>query len=245
MVSDPGPRVWATMIHETLLWLAGQLPDDLIAMARQRLAAGMHGELARSIAFGVIGHRVPLRQADHDLLAELLAEQGISPSALAGVWLAGANPAPPFVFTSQLPDAADAPPGEVVERAAVDALAEEPEVRGLWLAWRSPAGQIPSPPPRRVFLVEADAGTNLAALAARLQSALHASGEDSPQVEVFAAGSELPSYQLSAMGNGVLLWARAAPPAATAGHLLPGRADAVRRNEFSGRAHRTECRTGG
>lgn len=198
------------MIHDLLLRLAGRLPDDLITRARQWLADGQEGDLARAVAFGVLGHRVPITERDRDQLADLLAADGVDPAALAAAVLAEADPAPPYVFAAGAPE-----PADDIDRAAVDVVAGDARARGLWRVWRAPAQDTPWPPPRRVYLIEVDANSATAApaaLAASAQSALAEAGEAGPQVEVFPTGAALPAYQRLARGHGVLLWARTSPP---------------------------------
>ncbi len=81
-------------------------------------------------------------------------------------------------------------------------------VSGLWRAWRCPAIATPWPPPRRLYLVQANHAETEPPLmlAARLQRALAQAGEDSPQVEVFVDQGTLPPYQLTALGCSALLW---------------------------------------
>lgn len=191
------------MIHDLLLRLAGRLPDDLITRARQWLADGREGDLARAVTFGVLGHRVPIGEWDRELLADLLAADGVDPAALATATISEADPAPPHVFAPGAPE-----PQDAVDRAAVDTVSADVQVRGLWRVWRAPEQDTPWPPPRRLFLVETDATADPVAMAARVQSALAEAGEDSPQVEVFRTGAGLPAYQRLARGNGVLLWTR-------------------------------------
>jgi len=69
-----------------------------------------------------------------------------------------------------------------------------------------PDGQRSWPEPKRVYLVQAGEQADLVALTARVQHALEAAGEPTPQVESYAYGEQLPAYQLTVRRNGELLW---------------------------------------
>jgi len=75
-----------------------------------------------------------------------------------------------------------------------------------------PADESPWPPPRRVCVVETDEDTDLVAVTARVQQRLADAGETGPQVEVHAAGAELPTYQRLVRAYGQLLWAAMPAP---------------------------------
>jgi hypothetical protein len=62
-----------------------------------------------------------------------------------------------------------------------------------------------------VFVVEVAAEADPVALTARLQDRLTAACERVPQVEVYAAGRDLPAYQRLARGCGELVWAAGGP----------------------------------
>ncbi|WP_447002020.1 hypothetical protein ACRAKI_19965 [Saccharothrix isguenensis] len=83
------------------------------------------------------------------------------------------------------------------DRAVVGVLAPQP-VAACWRAMRS--GTDP------VYLVQARSGADLPALAALLQGALAARGEQSPRVEVFAPDAVLPAYHQAALLAATLLW---------------------------------------
>jgi hypothetical protein len=203
--------------HGLLLRLAGKAPDDLVARSRAWLADGREGDAARAVAFAVLAQNIALVDADIALLGKLLDADNADPSALTQVQVAPFDPAPPYGFAAHSPDTPeparpDDAPLDDLDRAAVAAVTEETGVHGVWRAWRYPADQSPWPPPRRVYLVEADPDVALAELTARLQERLAAAGEDSPQVETFATGAELPTYQRLARAYAGLLWASTPAP---------------------------------
>jgi hypothetical protein len=82
----------------------------------------------------------------------------------------------------------------------------------MWRAWRYPADESPWPPPRRVYLVEADGEVDLVAMAARVAERLTAAGEGDPQVETYPVGAELPAYQRLARAYAGLIWASTPSP---------------------------------
>jgi hypothetical protein len=57
-------------------------------------------------------------------------------------------------------------------------------------------------------VVETEPHADLAAVTGRIQAALDFAGEIHGQVETYAIGSELPSYQLLARSYGALMWTR-------------------------------------
>lgn len=225
-VRDP-----ALACHDALLRVAGRAPDDLLPTAREWLAEGRHADVARAVTFAALSYRVPLSEADVLGLADILAGAGVDPGALGQVEVVVADVAPPFLFSPSPdgpvavdpPDGADdaegtrpaggpahaAPNGDTpddVDLAAAAAIAGE-GVRGLWRAWRVPADGSPWPASRRVYVLEISAAAERPAAAAHLQRALMAVGETSPQVETYATGEDLPSYQRLARAGGTLLWA--------------------------------------
>jgi len=203
--------------HGLLLWLAGKVPDELVTQARDWLAEGREGEAARAVTFAVLNQNIPLVEADLALLATLLDAEGVDGSALAQLQPAQFDPAPPFGFApvspgTEPPAQPDDAPLDDVDETAVAAVSEETGVHGVWRVWRSPADGSPWPPPRRVYLVEADAEVDLVGMAARLQRRLEAAGEPSPQVEAHPVGAELPAYQRLAKAYAQLVWAATPPP---------------------------------
>jgi hypothetical protein len=221
-MSTPGNLVTEAMdgradFHHLLLGLAGKVSDGLVAQARAWLAEDRIDEAARAVAFTAVSQHVPMIEDDVALLEELLEDSGVDPAVLAGVEIAQYDAAPPFGFAAGPPDAPtparpnDAPMDDV-DTAAVAAVAEEPGLRGLWRAWRYPVDGSPWPPPRKVYLVEAEEDVDLVALTGRIQRRLTSAGETDPQVETYWSGSELPTYQRLVLGYGALLWASTPEP---------------------------------
>jgi hypothetical protein len=214
---------YLTELHETLLRVAGWLPDDVLANARSRLAAGRCGEVARILTFAGARIVLPLTDDDVDLLGDLLEQEGADTDALTTIELAADYPPLLWQFSEAPPetsrndeeiDGYDAALTAILaEDALVSAMADEVGARGLWCAWRTPVDGAPYPLPRLVYVVEVDdeAG-ELAELTGRLQHKLTSSGERAPQVEVVSMRGSLPSYQLAARGQGMLLWAATPEP---------------------------------
>jgi hypothetical protein len=203
--------------HHLLLGLAGKVPDGLLAQARAWLAEDRIEDAARAVAFTAATQRVPMIEDDVALLEELLEDSGEDTSSLSGIETAQYDPAPPFEFSASPPHAATpAPPGDGptddVDTTAVAAVTDEPELHGLWRTWRYPVDGSPWPPPRRVYLIEAGEGVDLAGLTARIQQRLTGAGESDPQVETFPVDAELPTYQRLALAYGALLWASTPEP---------------------------------
>lgn len=201
-MSTPDPI--AVDLHDLLRRLAGGVPDEVLAGARDDVADGRFGEVVRRLA--ATGVPLPLTESDHDFLV-----------ALGGTAEGGG----PVTIDRTDPDTgvrwrfAEAPgddhePGPATPgEALADALADEPAARGLWRAWRTPAGDEPPSPACPVYVVEVDDPTAVPALTGRLQRLLRAAGEDVPRVEVVAVRGEVPAYQRAAWARGRLLWAAA------------------------------------
>ncbi|RKT56748.1 hypothetical protein [Saccharothrix australiensis] len=210
-----GPGDTAAALHRTLLRVAGWAPDDLVTECRRRLAAGGHGGVARTLAFCGIHTLLPLTDEDLALLGRLLAEDGVEDgSVLDIVELIDVGAPPLWRFAPEPPTGGGGAPPMPAATAtdAVAAVAGEPSALGLWRAWRSPMGDAPYPPPRPVYVVETDGSADLPALTGRLQRALAAGGEVSPQVEVVVAGADPLPYHRFARDRGGPLWsARPAP----------------------------------
>jgi hypothetical protein len=213
-------------MHETLLRLAGSVPDDLLADARTRLADGAVADVARMLVFAGNRTMLPLTDEDLDLLAAVLRDAGQDPYVLDTVELIDPDTVPPWRFMATPPeDGGDgrALVAALAEGDLVAALAEEPAARGLWRAWRTPVDDIPYPPPRPVYVVAADSDVgeaDLPALTARLQRKLVAAGDLAPQVEVTAIGDQPPLYQRLARAQGSLLWAAVASPEITVARVF-------------------------
>ena len=213
---DARQQLW----HLMLLRLAGKAPDDLMTSCRYWLAEGDLEELARAISSFLATSRTGVPSSDTAVLAELLEDSGADASVLYDAEAEEPNPFPRYQFAAEIAGevaaGAAAPAAgtgqDKAEQGLIAALAAGPGAVGGWRAWRFPDGGSPWPPPKRVFVIEASSGTGEAGLTARLQQALSTGGEPSPQVEVYAAGQELPLYQRLAREYGELIWARAKDP---------------------------------
>ncbi|MEV6367869.1 hypothetical protein AB0L86_13350 [Micromonospora musae] len=216
--------------HQLLLRMAGRLPDELIAEARRWLDAGELVEIAQAVVFAALAARVAVTEAEAALLAEALTAAGEDVEALSDLERSEADPQPLYgvapVSPEVLAEHGDAVPYAVdltqpydgpggadeVDAAAVAAmpsLTVDASARALWRTWRFPAMGTQWPPPRRVYLLQADDEAVLPALAAGLQDALSAAGEENPQVEAFVDADGLPAYQRTALGFSALLWTTA------------------------------------
>jgi hypothetical protein len=219
--------------NDMLLRLAGRLPDELITRCRDHLADGSFAELARAITFSVLSADLALSSADVEALSGLLAETGGDGAALSQVriddsgqqdWVFAASPDEdeaqddPDWDNDGEEDAGTAGgqsqarrPGHELSKGVAEVLAAEPGVVGAWLAWRLASG-TESSPPKPVFLVEVGNTADAATTAGRTQRRLAAAGEDSPQVEVYYTGRDLPAYQRMARAYGELVWAAETDP---------------------------------
>jgi hypothetical protein len=209
--------------HQLLLRIAGWAPDEVVAVARDRLARGETDEVAAMTGYAATLGRIPLPDRDVELLTATLGE---APPVVR----AGDRPVlPPVAFTrtpsadgpDPAPDDGAADDLDPVDRACVDAVELESDgtADAVWRAWRSPDRPTAWPPPRRVYLVRAAAdGELLALVAARLQEVLEHAGESHPQVEVFTGTDDLPPYQRAALAGAALIWT---PGGAGAGPAAP------------------------
>jgi hypothetical protein len=211
--------------HWLLLRLAGSVADDLISQCRRWLGEGRTSDVGRTVTYAVLSHHIPLSDPEIDLLAELLGAAGLDNSALSMVDVLDNESMPKYAFAACRKDvgrgsglgAADdrpaapvtqAAPDDDVDRAILAVMDPSTPIRALWRVWRFPGDGAPWPPPRRVYVVEVDRFTVLAAIAAWLQDAVTGAGETDPQVEVYPVHGSLPSYQRLARANGALIWAR-------------------------------------
>src|SRR6266498_2734986 len=218
-MNAPGDAVAQEQVdfHHLLLRLAGKMPDGLVAQAREWLAAGRLGDAARAVAFTALTQRVPLMEEDAALLDELLEASGVDTAALADLEIAEYDVPPWFGFGAGRPDTTPPARGsdvplDDVDTVALAAVTEASGVRGLWRAWRYPVDGSPWPPPRKVYLVEADQDVDTVALTDRIQRRLAGAGETEPQVETYPVDADLPAYQRLAIAYGALLWASTPEP---------------------------------
>ncbi|MBS2533139.1 hypothetical protein KGQ20_10165 [Catenulispora sp. NF23] len=228
-------------LHEMLLRLAGHGPDDLLTRCRAWLAQERLPDVGKALTHVALAWGVRVSDADFDLLDMLLSAAGADRSVLGLIARSGPSGlmygfAPTFALAQDClsgraepssfwpgdggPDAT-APEDEVC-RAAVGSVAATPEAKALWRAWRFPASGSPWPVPRRVYVVEAGAGADLAGITHAVQQALEAVGETAPQVESYSAGAALPEYQRRARACGALLWSRTPDPGVRIADPFPG-----------------------
>jgi hypothetical protein len=215
--------------HWLLLRLAGTVPDDLVTQCRGWLAESRTCDVGRAITYSVLSQRIRLTDAEIDLLAELLGAAAVDTSGLSMVDVLDSEPMPKYAFAPYRGDAdrgtrvgaADERPGapviavepdDDVDRAVLAGIGPEPAIRAVWRAWRFPTDGALWPPPRRVYVAEADQGVDLAGVAARLQCVASGTGETDPQVEVYPVHAALPNYQRLARAYGALIWARDPDP---------------------------------
>ena len=214
--------------HWLMLRIAGIAPDDLMSQCRRWLGQRRALDVGRAVAFAVLSQRIRLRDSDVDLLAELLAADGGDTSILAMVEVADTDPMPMFGFaptrarvdgdmgvaadTSPAGYVVEAQPEDDIDAAALSAVRSVGTARAIWRAWRYPGDGAPWPPPRRVWVVEANEEADLVGIALTLQKAVEHAGEVHPQVEVYPTGAHLPSYQRLARSFGGLMWASEPDP---------------------------------
>lgn len=186
-----------------LLNLAGWLPDEVVASARESLAAGQEGGVAHLIAEATITGLVPFTADNAARLSTLLAAQGEDPSPVSAGIRENPGP-PPFTFMPVPPWGIGPNNLDDVDQAALSTSARIGAVAALWRVWRYPSHGLQAA--RRVYLVETSSADDVAAVAGRFQEALRGAGEPSPQVEVVPAQTELPEYHKAARAMAELLW---------------------------------------
>jgi hypothetical protein len=207
-------------LHELLLRLAGQVPDEALTLGRELLDRGDLKRLARTVTAGILERNVALADEDRDLLVKLLKSTGLDSAVLDDVDYLAEEPIR-YTFTPDLDEslAADAeggsgadPDDDGPDEAAVEYVTSLDSVRGLWRAWRSRSDGFPWPQARRVYVLEVDAGTNPIEVAAHLQRRLIDAGDFEPQVETYLTGTEVPLYQRLARASAELIWSRETAP---------------------------------
>ncbi|MCX2731512.1 hypothetical protein OOZ19_14800 [Saccharopolyspora sp. NFXS83] len=191
----------ADRMHELLLHVAGRVPDDFLASAREKLANGAVGEVAGSICERLAQDKVSVTIAQAGLLSELV-DDGAS-AVFTGIPIA--DEAPPSVW---LFDGDDMPERTAETTAALIAvLSRNPAALGLWIAWRKPfRGEGQRLP---VHVVTVDDSGDQPRLSGELHRAL-AGHPDVPRIEVVGP-EDVPAYQRAARGRGTLAWAATEP----------------------------------
>ncbi|MEV0058178.1 hypothetical protein AB0H34_47820 [Saccharopolyspora shandongensis] len=214
---DQKADVTAAM-HEVLLRQAGFAPDELVTQARAWLADDRLDEVARAVASTATRYVLPLTEGDLGVLATVFETEGASLDVLQGIEPVIDDPPLVWQFSAEPPDSGGSNDDSVVA-ALIEVLSGEPAAHGMWRAWRMSPDGAPYPPPRAVYVVEAD-DDDLPALTARLQQALIAAGEAAPQVEVTPVVGPVPTYQRAARAYGALLWAATETPEITVARVF-------------------------
>lgn len=192
-------------MHDLLLGLAGRVPDEFLATARQLLAEGGIGRVAESVCQELAAGGVALTFRQMGVLAEFLADSATS--MFSRIPTGDEQRVLAWHFTGS--PAGSAGVDEAAVAALVAVLSDTAGVRGLWCAWRvSISGQGPWLP---VYVVEAGSGVDPVGLTGRLQRALAVAGSGVPRVEVVASAGEVPVYQRAARSYGRLVWAATEP----------------------------------
>lgn len=193
-------------LHYSLLRLAGRIPDEALVRCRELLADGQLGPLAQVMAFTATQYAVAMDARDIDLLRILSEDLSADAARLDQIAIGDGDLMPPYTFgdADGLDKEADGIAASLTE--AVRAKAEELTVIGAWKAVRTPAGGAAWPPPRAVYAVEVEEAADAVGVYREVTAALSAAGEQLPLVEVFHAGTRLPSYQDVARLRGTLLW---------------------------------------
>lgn len=211
--------------HSMLLRLAGRVPDDMLTLSRNWLAARAPEKLAQAVVAYSASRRLTLPAQDVELLRWILETAGLDVAALDRIDTTDSPidapaeyvfaPASPEVMTRRgaefgpcldLTPSPDADLVETPDRVGIAAATGIPGAVALWRAWRSRADGSPWPAPRRVFLLAVDDSGEPWQAAAALQDRLAAAGEQSPQVEAFRLDQPLPTYQKAARATSALLW---------------------------------------
>ncbi|MFR9732066.1 hypothetical protein ACL03H_22815 [Saccharopolyspora sp. MS10] len=191
----------ADRMHDLLLHLAGRVPDDFLASAREVLSTGVVGQVAGSVCELLARDKVSVTIAQAGLLSELVDDA--ASAVFTGIPIVDETPPSVWLF-----DADEAPERTADATAALSAvLARNPAALGLWTAWRRPARGEGSPLP--VFVVTVDESGDQPRLSGELHRAL-ADHPDVPRIEVVGP-VEAPAYQRAARGRGTLTWASTEP----------------------------------
>jgi hypothetical protein len=212
---------FTSALHETLLRVAGWLPDDALASARSILADDRCGAVAQLLAFEGRRTILPLTEDDLDALGALLEAEGLDPALLDSVEIAAENASILWHFSAEWEEQGETDEDEdanharlisaLAEQDLLAAVADEPGIRALWSAVRRPVDGMPYPPARVIYVAEIDDDDDensreLAELTGQFQEKLIAAGESDPQVELVSIHSDRPDYQRAAQVGGKLLW---------------------------------------
>jgi hypothetical protein len=142
-VSENSAVEYATAAHGMLLRLAGQLPDESVAQARQWLADGETGRLAEAVASAALAADIPVTEAEAWLLQEFLGTSGPDLSTLAQIGTSAAYQACRYHFEPDGPGSTDQQTEGDIDQAVIATVAAESSVRELWRARRSVFDEAP------------------------------------------------------------------------------------------------------
>ncbi|MFB9832466.1 hypothetical protein [Actinoallomurus acaciae] len=217
----PGDDAWQVFaaLHRLLLRLAGRFPDELITRTRTMLARSDLVHLPDTVTGSAARLRVSLTAADVELLRYVLAlADGAAgdPAATDQLTISTSVPATDHRFTPVPPGAPAVArvSADLADDLLVDAMNEHLGVMTIRRAWRS-APHEESEDARRVYFVEVEPHVRAWELTGDAQHELVLIDEESPQVEVYWTGDELPPYHRTALADAALLWPRS-PPAGQA-----------------------------
>jgi hypothetical protein len=196
------PRI----VHDTLLGLAGRVPDDELAVLRTCLADEEYDDFADVLGGALSAGRLTLNPA------ELTTLQAMCGSAELDQVRAAAPPEPEWRFEPGPNDA------DVHETDAIAVAAAE-RVGGLLALWR--VERVDPTLRARVLLGEAAPDGDVIELAAEMQHALAEAGH-LPRVEVFAEGTSLSGYHDAALAVARLVWQAQPRPAVRLARVFDG-----------------------
>jgi hypothetical protein len=221
-------------LHRALLGLAGRMPDHAVTDLRRQLGMDLEYLPDSIVAFAVeLG--VPLTRAGVDAARAMIGPER-DPVGLDLVTFVDAVPETGHRFTPIPPDVLDragdripavldltgGEPEELIDLPpelahltdlandladptddrVVLTMADRTGTVGVWRAWRADPEAA-----RRVYLVEVDPGLPAWEWTYEAQFELK-NHDESPQVEVYWTGDELPPYHRAALAGAALLWAR-------------------------------------
>ncbi|WP_285741253.1 hypothetical protein [Lentzea sp. NBRC 105346] len=185
---------------ELLLHLAGQFPDELLELARDRLAAGDEPEVGRLVRFGQLAYRSTAPPDYYDAARALFAAAGVAEENAATL-VFPRTPVPPYEFWPVPPGGCDS--GRL-DHAITARCGQVPGLLAVRRAWRTSVGDSSWPGHARVIIAEVAAGAD--PLAAR--ELLRAAAGPAALVEVLPAGTRVPGYHERARTASALLWSK-------------------------------------
>ena len=205
----PRDRVGVTpTAAELLAHLAGQVPDDLLERARDRLAEGDLAEVGRLVRFGRAAFGCTVPPDCYDVALGLFTAAGASGDELA-MLVFPRTPVPPYEFRPDLaldgpldlmadPELADLCCDDL-DRSVTTLAGEVPGLHGVWRTWRAPLGLTSW----HTRLYVAETVTDPMPAWRRLRTV----AGDGVLVEVLRAGRRVPEYHHRARMGAALLWA--------------------------------------